>query len=107
MLLGELSASDEERYANLKRQVERELLQEAEVICCTCVGAGDPRLSKFRFKTVLIDESTQHSPALGLPGPENATTCGYYSMKCLAPHHSRTSGQPNNNICEPTEKPVW
>ena len=59
VLLGELSASDEKRYANLKRQVERELLQEAEVICCTCVGAGDPRLSKFRFKTVLIDESTQ------------------------------------------------
>ena len=58
-MLGELSASDEKRYANLKRQVERELLQEAEVICCTCVGAGDPRLSKFRFKTVLIDESTQ------------------------------------------------
>ena len=56
---GELSASDEKRYANLKRLVEKELLQEAEVICCTCVGAGDPRLSRFRFKTVLIDESTQ------------------------------------------------
>lgn len=23
------------------------------------MGAGDPRLSKFRFRTVLIDESTQ------------------------------------------------
>jgi regulator of nonsense transcripts 1 len=31
----------------------------AEVICCTCVGAGDPRLSKLKFKTVLIDEATQ------------------------------------------------
>ena len=29
------------------------------MICTTCVGAGDPRLSKFRFRTVLIDESTQ------------------------------------------------
>jgi len=29
------------------------------VICCTCVGAGDPRLSKFQFKSILIDESTQ------------------------------------------------
>ena len=28
-------------------------------MCCTCVGAGDPRVSQFRFKTVLIDESTQ------------------------------------------------
>lgn len=34
-------------------------LQHADVICTTCVGAGDPRLSKFRFRTVLIDESTQ------------------------------------------------
>ena len=35
------------------------LSQHADVICTTCVGAGDPRLSKFRFRTVLIDESTQ------------------------------------------------
>ena len=34
-------------------------LQNADVICCTCVGAGDPRLAKFRFSVVLIDESTQ------------------------------------------------
>lgn len=34
-------------------------LQNADVICCTCVGAGDPRLVKFRFRMVLIDESTQ------------------------------------------------
>ena len=35
------------------------IFQHADVICTTCVGAGDPRLSKFRFRTVLIDESTQ------------------------------------------------
>ena len=34
-------------------------LQNADVICCTCVGAGDPRLSKMQFRSVLIDESTQ------------------------------------------------
>jgi regulator of nonsense transcripts 1 len=56
---GELSASDEKRYIQLKRQCERELLQNTDVVCCTCVGAGDPRLAKFRFKMVLIDESTQ------------------------------------------------
>lgn len=56
---GELSAADEKRYRSLKRNCERELLQHADVICTTCVGAGDPRLSKFRFRTVLIDESTQ------------------------------------------------
>ena len=56
---GELSAADEKRYRTLKRQCERELLQNADVICSTCVGAGDPRLAKFRFSIVLIDESTQ------------------------------------------------
>lgn len=56
---GELSAADEKRYRSLKRNCERDLLQHADVICTTCVGAGDPRLSKFRFRTVLIDESTQ------------------------------------------------
>jgi regulator of nonsense transcripts 1 len=56
---GELSAKDEKRYRTLKRAAEFEILRTAQVICCTCVGAGDPRLSKFRFKQVLIDESTQ------------------------------------------------
>lgn len=56
---GELSSSDEKRYRTLKRAAERELLQHADVICSTCVGSGDPRLGKFRFRTVLIDEATQ------------------------------------------------
>lgn len=53
---GELSAKDEKRYRTLKRQAEYEILRAAQVICCTCVGAGDPRLasSKFKFKQVLI-----------------------------------------------------
>ena len=58
---GELSSSDEKRYTALKRQLEEELLVGADVICCTCVSAGDPRLAKFSFKMVLIDESTQVS----------------------------------------------
>lgn len=56
---GELSQADEKRYRALKRATEREILNAADVICCTCVGAGDPRLNGFRFKQVLIDESTQ------------------------------------------------
>jgi regulator of nonsense transcripts 1 len=43
----------------LKRSTERELLMAADVICTTCVGAGDPRLSNFRFTKVLLDECTQ------------------------------------------------
>ncbi|KAK9466859.1 P-loop containing nucleoside triphosphate hydrolase protein [Lipomyces arxii] len=57
--LGELSSSDEKKFKNLMRQSEREILDNADVICCTCVGAGDPRLAKMKFRTVLIDESTQ------------------------------------------------
>lgn len=57
--LGELSTQDEKKFKQLTRAAEREILTNADVICCTCVGAGDPRLSKFKFRTVLIDESTQ------------------------------------------------
>ncbi|CEG35112.1 regulator of nonsense transcripts 1 homolog [Plasmopara halstedii] len=56
---GELSSQDEKRFKSLKRQAEREILQAADVICTTCVGAGEPRLSNFRFRQVLIDEATQ------------------------------------------------
>ncbi|KAJ3215809.1 ATP-dependent helicase NAM7 [Dinochytrium kinnereticum] len=57
--LGELKVQDEKKFKALKRQAEREILQNADVICTTCVGAGDPRLSKLTFRTVLIDEATQ------------------------------------------------
>eukprot|EP01018_Ginkgo_biloba_P005409 Gb_22830 [translate_table: standard] len=56
---GELSSGDEKKYKALKRATEREISQSADVICSTCVGAGDPRLANFRFRQVLIDESTQ------------------------------------------------
>lgn len=52
IISGELSSSDEKKYKSLKRATEREILQSADVICCTCVGAGDPRLSNFRFRQV-------------------------------------------------------
>ncbi|KAJ3020935.1 hypothetical protein HKX48_009468 [Thoreauomyces humboldtii] len=57
--LGELASADEKRYRSLKRNAEREIIQNADVVCCTCVGAGDPRLQKYDFRTVLIDEATQ------------------------------------------------
>lgn len=56
---GELSSQDEKKFKQLTRQAEREILNNADVVCCTCVGAGDPRLSKIKFRNVLIDESTQ------------------------------------------------
>ena len=47
--IGELSRVDKNKYKALKRATEREITQSVDVICCTCVGAGDPRLSNFRF----------------------------------------------------------
>lgn len=57
--MGDLTAIDAKRYRQLRSKAEREILQAADVICTTCVGAGDPRLTNFRFRQVLIDESTQ------------------------------------------------
>lgn len=57
-------ASDEKRFRNLKRATERELLQAADVITTTCIGAGDPRLANFRFRQVVVDESTQATGAV-------------------------------------------
>lgn len=59
--LGELTEKDDRRLRTLKRSLERELLTSADVIACTCVSAGDPRLSNLRFRSVLIDEATQVS----------------------------------------------
>ena len=51
---GGLSSADERKLRNLVRNVERELLQAADVVCTTCVGAGDPRLTNFRFRKVRL-----------------------------------------------------
>ncbi|KAJ6934891.1 hypothetical protein NC651_009782 [Populus alba x Populus x berolinensis] len=56
---GNCPAVMRKKYKALKRATEREISQSADVICCTCGGAGDPRLANFRFRQVLIDESTQ------------------------------------------------
>ena len=57
--IGDLTASDARRFRALRSQAERDILQAADVICTTCVGAGDPRLANLRFRQLLIDESTQ------------------------------------------------
>jgi len=56
---GELSSNDEKRFRILRKQSEKELLDLADVICCTCIGAGDPRLARMKFSSILIDESMQ------------------------------------------------
>eukprot|EP00438_Fugacium_kawagutii_P033618 Skav216191 [mRNA] locus=scaffold1222:26912:38037:- [translate_table: standard] len=63
---GELSHADEKKFKQLQNSTERELLTATWMNSrCRCwvvlpeVGAGDPRLQNFRFKQVLVDESTQ------------------------------------------------
>jgi regulator of nonsense transcripts 1 len=58
---GELSAEDEKIFNKERRAAERELLNHADVICVTCVGAADPRLTSrsMRFRQCLVDEATQ------------------------------------------------
>ena len=34
-------------------------MKKAEIICATAIGSGSDMLDKFRFHTVLVDESTQ------------------------------------------------
>ncbi|KAJ1932894.1 ATP-dependent RNA helicase, partial [Linderina pennispora] len=61
MQMGELSRRDQDRYRKLRHEAEMEILRYADVVLCTCAGAGDKRLAKFQFRTVLVDESTQAS----------------------------------------------
>lgn len=58
---GELSAEDEKVFNRERRAAEMDLLTHADVICCTCVGAADPRLTRrsMRFQQCLVDEATQ------------------------------------------------
>ncbi|KAF8065906.1 UPF1 [Scenedesmus sp. PABB004] len=58
---GGLTSADERQYGQLRRALEAEVLAHADVVCATCMGAGDPRLTSLRFQHVLVDECTQAS----------------------------------------------
>lgn len=57
--VGQLSSADEKKFLQLQRKAEKIVLDSAQVVCCTCVGAGDPRIQRRKFASVLIDEATQ------------------------------------------------
>eukprot|EP00930_Biecheleria_cincta_P003057 TRINITY_DN10399_c0_g1_i1.p1 TRINITY_DN10399_c0_g1~~TRINITY_DN10399_c0_g1_i1.p1 ORF type:complete len:817 (+),score=120.68 TRINITY_DN10399_c0_g1_i1:138-2588(+) len=49
-------------------KVKRSILENAEVVVATCIGAGDPVLDGLSFRTVLLDEATQATePAVLVP----------------------------------------
>ena len=43
----------------LKDQIERQIMEEADVVCCTSSGAGDARVLRHKFLSSLIDECGQ------------------------------------------------
>ena len=43
----------------LERQIRDDILDRAQVLCCTCIGSGHDLLDGRRFSRVLIDEATQ------------------------------------------------
>ncbi|CUM68337.1 uncharacterized protein PRCAT00006059001 [Priceomyces carsonii] len=59
--VGELSDADAKALIRKVRKMEEKILNKCNVVCCTCVGAADKRLSKLTFRSVLIDESTHAS----------------------------------------------
>lgn len=64
----EFLANEAKEFNKLLRESEKSILENSEVICCTCVGAGDRRLDSMVFRAVLIDESTQASePEIMIP----------------------------------------
>ncbi|AAZ11329.1 regulator of nonsense transcripts UPF1 [Trypanosoma equiperdum] len=54
-----LNDKDYGTYKDGVEKIERLILRNADVVCCTCIGAGDYRLKTMKFKHVLIDEATQ------------------------------------------------
>ena len=52
----------------LERQIRDDILDRAQVLCCTCIGSGHELLDGRRFSRVLIDEATQATePAALVP----------------------------------------
>lgn len=71
--IGELSGDDMRRFLKLIRRQESNYLKNADVVCTTCLGAGDRRLNRMEFSAVLIDELTQASePECLLPMTKGA-----------------------------------
>jgi len=54
-----LKNSEQKEYQDLLRAAEQLVLEKVQIICCTCITAGDFRLSDYVFDYVVIDEAAQ------------------------------------------------
>ena len=43
---------------SLEEAMAEDVLNSAEVVCCTCIGAGHMILGNKKFSNILIDEAT-------------------------------------------------
>ncbi|HJM67764.1 MAG TPA: AAA domain-containing protein [Candidatus Thalassarchaeaceae archaeon] len=67
----------------IENQMRDDILEHAQVICATCVGAGDFLLDSRRFPLVLLDEATQATePASLIP-----LTKGARHVVLVGDHH--------------------
>ncbi len=67
----------------IENQMRDDILEHAQVICATCVGAGDLLLDSRRFPLVLLDEATQATePASLIP-----LTKGARHLVLVGDHH--------------------
>jgi hypothetical protein len=44
-----------------QNSMEKSFLNSAKVVLCTCTAAGDERLEKFQFQTIIIDEAAHYT----------------------------------------------
>lgn len=74
--LGELTPEGREQLHGVLGR----LVQQAEVVCCTAVGAGSGKLSRHLFSRVLLDEASQATEACTLVplcrGARQVVLCG-------------------------------
>lgn len=52
-------AAARRQAAGMERVAAEQVLRDADVVCCTCVGAGDELLEGFTFRVACVDEATQ------------------------------------------------
>eukprot|EP00746_Dinoflagellata_sp_MGD_P006801 gnl/MRDRNA2_/MRDRNA2_113405_c0_seq1.p1 gnl/MRDRNA2_/MRDRNA2_113405_c0~~gnl/MRDRNA2_/MRDRNA2_113405_c0_seq1.p1 ORF type:complete len:1143 (+),score=223.49 gnl/MRDRNA2_/MRDRNA2_113405_c0_seq1:269-3430(+) len=52
-----------DKEKRLAKEKLRQIIGDAEVVCCTCIGTGSAMLSGYRFEKVLMDEASQATEA--------------------------------------------
>lgn len=53
------TAFDENRLYQLQNQIEKNLVSESDIICCTLIASGKSNIAGFNFDYVIIDEASQ------------------------------------------------